>query len=101
MQPIRGLKMELKNMFLWAYFIIGLLFVASCGDNSSLQRASLEPDLNTVLEATPNPTLAGSGGGSVETISGIKMKTQISNQFSTTKICNQTSNLCMSAGIVR
>lgn len=93
--------MNLRNSFNFILSVGVILFLFGCGDNASLQRASLEPNLNTVLEATPNPTLAGGGGGSLQTISGIQMKTQISNQFLTTKICNQTSNLCMSAGIVR
>lgn len=93
--------MEINNMILRACLIVSLFFVAGCGDNASLQRSSLEPNLNTVFEATPNPTLAGGGGGSLQTISGIQMKTQISNQFQATKICNQAANLCMSAGIVR
>lgn len=98
--------MNLKNkssvLTILILMVFQLFLISGCGDNSTLIKQSLEPDINVPFENTPAPTTATGGGGSnLQTGSGLKMKTQISNQFSTSKVCNSASGLCMSAGIVR
>ncbi len=93
-----GVSMNIQNKIFYAVLIF---LLCSCGDNSSFQKSTLLRQTPTVAPATkPAPIGASAGTTSAQDSVGYKMRAEIVNSNSTTKMCS-TSGVCMTTGIVR